>query len=67
MRVTINGRAVGLRDDATVADAVRLTAHSEEPRGLAVARNGEVVARGAWNERLAEGDRLEVLTAVQGG
>jgi sulfur carrier protein len=37
-------------------------------RGLAVARNGEVVPRGAWNTTaLAPDDRIDVVGAVQGG
>jgi sulfur carrier protein len=37
-------------------------------RGLAVARNGEVVPRGAWETTvLAPGDRIEIVGAVQGG
>lgn len=37
-------------------------------RGVAVAVNGEVVRRVDWpGHRLAEGDRVDVLTAAQGG
>lgn len=37
-------------------------------RGVAVAVNGEVVRRAEWPaHRLLDGDRVEVLTAVQGG
>jgi sulfur carrier protein len=37
-------------------------------RGLAVARNGEVVPRGAWETTLlAADDRIEIVGAVQGG
>jgi thiamine biosynthesis protein ThiS len=37
-------------------------------RGLAVARNGEVVPRGAWETTvLAPEDRIEIVGAVQGG
>lgn len=37
-------------------------------RGLAVARNGEVVPRGAWETVvLASSDRVDVVGAVQGG
>jgi sulfur carrier protein len=37
-------------------------------RGLAVARNGEVVPRGAWGTTtLVSGDRIEIVGAVQGG
>jgi sulfur carrier protein len=37
-------------------------------RGVAVAVNGEVVPRSAWPvAHLRDGDRVEVLTAAQGG
>lgn len=37
-------------------------------RGVAVAIDGEVVARGTWAAReLAAGERVEVLVAMQGG
>lgn len=66
MTVTVNGAGRDLRDGATVADAVEaLTAPA---RGVAVAVNGEVVPRAAWaRTRLRAGDRVEVLTATQGG
>lgn len=41
---------------------------TRDRRGLAVALNGHVVPRGAWSTRtLAGGDRVEVVSAVQGG
>lgn len=64
MRVTVNGDERDLT--GSVADAVaELTgAH----RGVAVAVNGEVVPRGRWAETpLSDGDRIEVLSAAQGG
>ncbi|MGI5490720.1 sulfur carrier protein ThiS [Microtetraspora malaysiensis] len=66
MKVTINGDAGELPDGTTVAQAVRtLTAMTS---GVAVAVNDVVVSRGAWESTsLAENDRVEVLTAVQGG
>ena len=37
-------------------------------RGLAVARNGEVVPRSAWATTIvAPDDRIEIVGAVQGG
>jgi sulfur carrier protein len=37
-------------------------------RGLAVARNGEIVPRAAWDTTvLAPDDRIDVVGAVQGG
>jgi sulfur carrier protein len=42
-----------------------LTAH---PSGVAVALNDSVVPRAEWpRTALDDGDRVEVLTAVQGG
>jgi sulfur carrier protein len=39
-----------------------------DQRGIAVAVNAEVVTRAAWEEcALAEGDEVEVITAMQGG
>ncbi|GAA0414257.1 thiamine biosynthesis protein ThiS [Acrocarpospora corrugata] len=66
MLVTINGSAHELAEGASVAQAVReLTGQTG---GVAVAVNDEVVRRGAWDSTaLTDGDRVEVLTAVQGG
>ena len=68
--VVVNGEARELPEGATVADAVRAVTGraGAESSGVAVALNDEVVRRSAWTAtRLAEADRLEVLTAVQGG
>ena len=51
-------------------EAELLAALGVEPRarGVAVAVNGEVVPRSAWEDRrVADGDRVEALTAMQGG
>jgi len=51
---------------AAVLDAVQILTTAAS--GVAVALNDEVVSRGAWaSTPLADGDRVEVLTAVQGG
>ncbi len=66
MRVTVNGAPREVAAGATVATVVAELTTAE--RGVAVAVNETVVARGAWaTTRLAAGDRVEVLTAVQGG
>ena len=64
--VTLNGEPRDLPDGSTVAQAVaELTA---APSGVAAAVNGEVVPRGSWAvTALRDGDRVEVVTAVQGG
>ncbi|MFI0963528.1 sulfur carrier protein ThiS [Streptomyces sp. NPDC021080] len=66
MNVVVNGErrriAAGTALDALVAT---LTASSS---GVAAALNETVVPRAQWpSTALAEGDRVEVLTAVQGG
>jgi sulfur carrier protein len=66
--VSLNGDPRELPDGATVADVVRSLGHDPERPGVAVALNGEVVPRAAWaGTSLARGDRVEVVTAVQGG
>jgi sulfur carrier protein len=64
--VWINGERRRLAEGATVPDA--LGALGLPGAGVAVAVDGEVVPRARWAATpLAEGARVEVLTAVQGG
>ena len=66
MNVIINGVTRQVSDGATTAEAVRVL--TQAGSGVAVAVNGEVVTRSAWDSTvLADGDEVEVLTAVQGG
>lgn len=69
MRIELNGEPRELPDGATVADAVALAGSQPAgDRGLAVAVEAEVVPRSAWQETaLREGQRVEVLQAIQGG
>lgn len=65
--VTLNGAATPLEDATTLAALVESLAPGTS-RGVAVALNGEVVARSAWEATaVAEGDRVEILRAAQGG
>jgi sulfur carrier protein len=66
MRVTVNGEETELPAGTSVADLVALL--TIEPRGIAVAVDGEVVTRRTWGERrLAAGERVEILSIAQGG
>ncbi|QNE23303.1 sulfur carrier protein ThiS [Kribbella qitaiheensis] len=66
MKVHVNGSAEEIAAGTTVADVVDRWARS--PIGVAVAVNEAVVTRAEWTgTTLAEGDRVEILTAVQGG
>ncbi len=69
MKVTLNGHVTNLAEEATVAEAVlSLSTGDASMRGVAVAVNGEVVARSRWGDlRLRDDDRIEVLRAVGGG
>jgi sulfur carrier protein len=66
MKVLVNGSTEEIAAGTTVADVVDRWARS--PIGVAVAVNEAVVTRAEWaGTTLAEGDRVEILTAVQGG
>ena len=68
MRIELNGEALELADGATLDLAVRESGVGGETRGVAVAVDGEVVPRAEWaSTALAEGSRVEVLAAIQGG
>ena len=67
MTVSVNGEPHELSAGATVADVV-VALVDRADRGVAVALDGEVVPRSAWRSTpLRDGDRVEVLRAVQGG
>ncbi|MGV4985120.1 sulfur carrier protein ThiS [Streptomyces sp. NPDC001709] len=66
LSISVNGErrevAAGTALDAVVRSLVAA------PSGVAAALNETVVPRAQWaSTALAEGDRVEVLTAVQGG
>lgn len=56
------------QDGATIVELLTELGVEQRARGVAVAVNGEVVPRADWpHHRLADGDRVEALTAMQGG
>ncbi|WP_183093773.1 sulfur carrier protein ThiS [Nocardioides stalactiti] len=66
MTLTVNGEAVA--HDGTVADLLAARLLDPRPPGIAVAVNDAVVLRDDWpRRRLAEGDVVEIVTAVAGG
>jgi sulfur carrier protein len=69
MKVMVNGELHDLPDGSTVADLVkRAGMEVDQRRGVAVAVDAEVVPRSAWEDtELAEGQRVELLAAMQGG
>lgn len=66
--ITVNGRQRDIRAGTVVSELVAELVGSSDGRGVAVALNGEVLPRADWpTTALDAGDRLEVLTATQGG
>lgn len=66
MRITVNGEQRETVDELSVAELVGQI--SDRGAGIAVALNSEVVPRGSWPETAVRpGDRIDVVTAVQGG
>ena len=68
MRVTINGEPAELKAGATVLDAALSIGIEPQARGVAVAVDGEVVARSVLaTAELVAGQRVEIVTAIGGG
>ncbi|MEV4007412.1 sulfur carrier protein ThiS [Actinomadura sp. NPDC049753] len=66
MKVIVNGEPRELPDGASVAEVVASV--TAAATGVAAALNDEVVRRAEWAATpLRDADRIEVLTAVQGG
>jgi sulfur carrier protein len=68
MNVTVNGAPRRLPAGATVATVVEMLDVAPGARGVAVALDGEVVARSRWLQtELHDGSLVEVVAAIQGG
>jgi len=70
MRLNINGeeRDGAWSDLAALWRAETAALDLANPKGFAIALNGAVVRRDAWADTaLNEGDRVEIIRAMQGG
>jgi sulfur carrier protein len=71
VNLVVNGEAREVGEGTTLVDLIprRIdAAGSREARGIAVARNGEVVPKADWAVvEVQPGDRIEVLNAIGGG
>jgi sulfur carrier protein len=65
MRVQVNDEPVEIDETTTVSSL--LTRLGFPDKGIAVAVDWEVLPRSEWETTLADGARVEVVTAVQGG
>ena len=65
MNLLVNGEQTSLADVATVSDLISAL---EIEGNVAVEINREIVSRSAFNQhQLAEGDEIEIVTAIGGG
>jgi len=56
------------REGATIVELLSDLGVEPAARGVAVAVDGEVVPRAEWpDRRITEGERVEALSAMQGG
>lgn len=65
VRVTVNDEAVEVNAQTTIAALLDRLGFPE--KGTAVSVDWSVLPKSEWHTPLADGARVEVLTAVQGG
>ena len=66
MKVTVNGKAIDVKDRAVLWYVVR--SFTQDPEAVIVELNENVIKRNIWTETiLAEGDRIELVSLVGGG
>ncbi len=66
MKILLNGEALELPGGTTLAQLV--TSIADDPRGIAIERNLEIVPKSRHGETVLEdGDHLEVVQFVGGG
>lgn len=65
MKLTVNDEAVEVDGPVTVAALLDRLGFPE--KGIAVAVDWAVIPRSHWDTELADGAKVEVVTAVQGG
>ena len=68
MQLIVNGQEQSVVGTSTLLDLLIEMNFNAEQKGIAVAVNAEVIARAMWADmRLRNGDRVDIIHAVQGG
>ncbi len=66
LQIILNGKALTIKPGTTVAALV--ASLTEDPRGVAIERNMEIVPKALHNKtKLIDGDQLELVQFVGGG
>ncbi|MCV7066698.1 sulfur carrier protein ThiS [Mycolicibacterium houstonense] len=63
--ITVNNETLEVDDQTTVEGLLETRGFPD--KGIAVALDWTVLSRSEWDRTLVDGDRVEVVTAVQGG
>jgi len=67
MTIRVNGEPRSVDRALRIAELVRSMV-ADDPEGVAVAVNREIVTRSRWHEReVRDGDDIEIVRATQGG
>jgi len=68
MELVINGKREQTEDARTLVQVLVRLAVEMDQGGIAVAVNDKVIPKSQWSEHpMNDGDRIEVIHAVQGG
>jgi sulfur carrier protein len=68
MSIRVNGELQEHRSGETLEDLVVRVARSQDPRGVAVALDDEIVPRSRWKEvQVADESRVEIMRISAGG
>ena len=68
MQLIVNGQEQSVDGAPTLLNLLIKMNFNAEQKGIAVAVNAEVIARAMWADmRLRNGDRVDIIHAVQGG
>ena len=68
VELTVNGEAKQVDAGVTLADLLDTLGMNRTARGIAVAVNEAVIPQPSWHRKtLSDGDKIEIIRAVQGG
>ncbi len=68
MQIILNGENRTVDNGISIRDLLIDLSHDPGRRGIAVAVNAEIVSGAEWSTtRLENGDRVDIIAAVQGG
>jgi sulfur carrier protein len=68
MRILVNGKPIDVEREKPVSEVIHTCGVPADRTGVAVALNEIVIPRIQWDTKMVhEGDRIEIVHAVQGG